>query len=245
MADLNTDDVLVSHIQDHMTTVTSGKPILNGTITDIDSSNCVSINAESKAALNEHARLSREARMAVSIRNILEDVGEDPDREGLLKTPQRYAKAMVFFTKGYEESAYDVAKDAIFSVDYNEIVLVRDIEVFSMCEHHLLPFWGKVHIAYVPNGRVLGLSKLARIAEVYARRLQVQERLTQQISQAVENILKPQGVIIVMELVHMCMVTRGIQKSSTVTTTSCMTGVFKTNKTAEEQFEFLLKMRQN
>ncbi|KAE8361300.1 hypothetical protein BDV27DRAFT_160865 [Aspergillus caelatus] len=140
--------------------------------------------------------------MAASIRNILEDMGEDPNREGLLKTPERYAKAMLFFTKGYEEYAYDIGKDAIFNA--------RDIEVFSMCEHHLIPFVGKVHIAYIPNGRVLGLSKLARIADIYARRLQVQERLTKQIAQAIEDLLQPQGVAVVMESAHMCMIMRGI-----------------------------------
>ncbi|KAE8414646.1 hypothetical protein BDV36DRAFT_298778 [Aspergillus pseudocaelatus] len=123
--------------------------------------------------------------MAASIRNILEDMGEDPNREGLLKSPKRYAKAMLFFTKGYEQNAYDIGKDAIFNVNHTESVLARDIEVFSMCEHHLIPFVGKVHIAYIPNDRVLGLSKLARIADIYARRLQVQERLTKQIAQAI------------------------------------------------------------
>ncbi|KAL2831534.1 GTP cyclohydrolase 1 [Aspergillus cavernicola] len=180
-----------------------------------------------------------------NIRNLLENIGEDPTREGLLKTPERYARAMLFFTKGYNESAWNLAKDAIFDVNHNEMVLVRDIEVFSMCEHHLIPFMGKVHIAYIPKGRVLGLSKLARIADVYARRLQVQERLTQQIAQAVTDILKPQGVVVVMESAHMCMVMRGVQKTSSMTTTACRTGIFKEDRNAEEQFQFLLKLRQS
>ena len=207
----------------------------------------------------------REKQLAADIRNILKNVGEDPNREGLLRTPERYARAMLFFTKGYDESAWKLAKDAIFNVDHSEMVLVRDIEVFSMCEHHLIPFMGKVsdsldrkqfawmisnhvrqvHIAYMPSGRVMGLSKLARIAEVYARRLQVQERLTQQIAQAIDDILKPQGVVVVMESAHMCMVMRGIQKTSSMTTTACRTGIFKKNKDVEEQFQFLLKLRQS
>ncbi|PLB44417.1 GTP cyclohydrolase 1 [Aspergillus steynii IBT 23096] len=181
--------------------------------------------------------------MAASMRKILADMGEDPNRDGLLKSPERYARAMLFLTKGYHENVWDIAKNAIFDVDHNEIVVVRDIEVFSMCEHHLIPFMGKVHIGYIPNGQVLGLSKLARIAEVYARRLQIQERLTEQIAQAVDQILKPQGVVVVIESAHMCMVMRGIQKTSAVTTTSCRTGIFRKDKAAEEQFQFLLKLR--
>ncbi|KAB8263552.1 GTP cyclohydrolase 1 [Aspergillus pseudonomiae] len=192
-----------------------------------------------------HIKISREARIAASIRSILEDMGEDPNREGLLKTPERYAKAMFFFTKGYGESAYDIGKDAIFHIDHNEMVLVRGIEVFSMCEHQLIPFVGKVHIAYIPNGRVLGLSKLARIAEIYARRLQVQERLTKQIAQTIEDLLRPPGVAVVIESVHMCMVMRGVQKSSAMTTTSCRTGIFKASRAAEEEFQFLLQLKQN
>ncbi|KAH8434460.1 GTP cyclohydrolase I [Aspergillus melleus] len=151
---------------------------------------------------------------------------------------------MLFFTKGYEESALDVGKDAIFRADNSDIVLVRDIEFFSMCEHHILAFMGKVHIAYIPEGQVLGLSKLARIAEVFVRRLQIQERLTQQIAQAVDDLLHPQGVAVVMESVHTCMVMRGIQKTSSMAITSYRMGVFKRDKECEERFMFLLNLRQ-
>ncbi|KAE8321294.1 hypothetical protein BDV39DRAFT_212564 [Aspergillus sergii] len=233
---ISKSDVLVSPVQDDRKPVSSERPVIEETITSMNGTNHVITDDDDGKS---------EARMAASIRSILEDIGEDPNRDGLLKTPERYAKALLFFTKGYEESAYDIGKDAIFNINHNEIVLVRDIEVFSMCEHHLIPFVGKVHIAYIPNGRVLGLSKLARIAEIYARRLQVQERLTKQISQAIEELLQPQGVAVVMESAHMCMVMRGVQKSSAMTTTSCRTGVFKTDKEAEEELHFLLKLNQD
>ncbi|KAB8215227.1 hypothetical protein BDV33DRAFT_195388 [Aspergillus novoparasiticus] len=233
---ISKSDVLVSPVQDDRKPVSSERPAIDETITSMNGTNHVNTDDNDSKS---------EARMAASIRSILEDIGEDPNRDGLLKTPERYAKALLFFTKGYEESAYDIGKDAIFNINHNEIVLVRDIEVFSMCEHHLIPFVGKVHIAYIPNGRVLGLSKLARIAEIYARRLQVQERLTKQISQAIEDLLQPQGVAVVMESAHMCMVMRGVQKSSAMTTTSCRTGIFKTDKEAEEELHFLLKLNQD
>ncbi|OGM46812.1 putative GTP cyclohydrolase I [Aspergillus bombycis] len=238
-------DFHVRPVQDAGKAVLSERPVIEDTITSMNGNHHGNTDGDSNAGLDGHINISRETRIATSIRNILEDMGEDPNREGLLKTPERYAKAMLFFAKGYEETVYDIGKDAIFNINHNEIVLVRGIEVFSMCEHHLIPFIGKVHIAYIPNGRVLGLSKLARIAEIYARRLQVQERLTKQISQAIEDLLQPQGVAVVMESVHMCMVMRGVQKSSAMTTTSCRTGVFKTSRAAEEEFQFLLKLKQN
>ncbi|KAB8204773.1 hypothetical protein BDV34DRAFT_213541 [Aspergillus parasiticus] len=238
---ISKSDVLVSPVQDDRKPVSSERPVIEETVASMNGTNHVNTDDDDSKSgnvvslcLDEHMKISREARMAASIRSILEDIGEDPNRDGLLKTPERYAKALLFFTKGYEESAYDIGKDAIFNINHNEIVLVRDIEVFS-----------KVHIAYIPNGRVLGLSKLARIAEIYARRLQVQERLTKQISQAIEELLQPQGVAVVMESAHMCMVMRGVQKSSAMTTTSCRTGVFKTDKEAEEELHFLLKLNQD
>ncbi|GFF23212.1 GTP cyclohydrolase 1 [Aspergillus udagawae] len=243
---ISESEVIVGSHQKPMTTLSLEKPALAETAIAVDADgNVAGINSPGDRGTVLAARVAdREKQLAANIRNILKNVGEDPNREGLLKTPERYARAMLFFTKGYDESAWNLAKDAIFNVDHSEMVLVRDIEVFSMCEHHLIPFMGKVHIAYMPSGRVLGLSKLARIAEVYARRLQVQERLTQQIAQAVDDILKPQGVVVVMESAHMCMVMRGIQKTSSMTTTACRTGIFKKNKDVEEQFQFLLKLRQ-
>ncbi|KAF7160170.1 hypothetical protein CNMCM5623_005685 [Aspergillus felis] len=244
---ISESEVIIGSHHEPMTPLSLEKPALAETAIAVNADGDVaSINSPGDRGTVLAARVTdREKQLAANIRNILKNVGEDPNREGLLKTPERYARAMLFFTKGYDESAWNLAKDAIFNVDHSEMVLVRDIEVFSMCEHHLIPFMGKVHIAYMPSGRVLGLSKLARIAEVYARRLQVQERLTQQIAQAVDDILKPQGVVVVMESAHMCMVMRGIQKTSSMTTTACRTGIFKNNKDVEEQFQFLLKLRQS
>ncbi|KAI9036826.1 GTP cyclohydrolase I [Aspergillus affinis] len=144
-----------------------------------------------------------DTRIATAVRTILECLGEDPSRDGLLRTPQRYAKALKFFTQGYKISPLDVVNDAVFDVNHTELVLVKDMEISSLCEHHLVPFMGKIHIGYIPRGRVIGLSKLARIAEVYARRLQVQERLTQQVARAVDEVLSPQGVAVVVECAHM------------------------------------------
>ncbi|CAG7939823.1 unnamed protein product [Penicillium salamii] len=191
---------------------------------------------------SKQSQSHREAKMATAVRMILECLGEDSSREGLLKTPERYARAMLFFTKGYADDLGVAVNDAVFNVDVNEQVLVRDIDLFSMCEHHLVPFMGKVHIAYIPNGRVLGLSKLARIAEIFARRLQIQERLTQQIAQAIEECLAPQGVYVVVEAAHMCMVMRGIQKTGAMTTTAHRTGVYLRDEKAEKRFEFLLNL---
>ncbi|KAE8153437.1 GTP cyclohydrolase 1 [Aspergillus avenaceus] len=184
----------------------------------------------------------KETRMAAAMKTILECLGEDPNRDGLLKTPQRYAKAMTFFTKGYEVKLADVVNEAIFEVDHNELVLVKGIEISSLCEHHLVPFMGNIHIGYIPNGRVIGLSKLARIAEIYARRLQVQERLTQQVARAIEEVLEPEGVAVVVECTHMCMAMRGVQKPGAVTVTQCKTGVFQTDHRLDERFHTLLSM---
>ena len=165
---------------------------------------------------------------------IIRDIGEDDQRDGLLKTPVRAAKAMQFLTQGYEMNAENILKSAMFAEDYSEMVIVKDIEFYSLCEHHLLPFFGKAHVAYIPDGYIVGLSKIPRVIEVYSRRLQVQERLTDQILQSIQTTLNPLGVAVVMEARHMCMMMRGVQKQSSVTTTSAFTGAFKSERTRNE-----------
>lgn len=169
-------------------------------------------------------------------KRILELLGEDPSREGLVKTPERVAKSMQFLTKGYEEDGSAILKSAMFKEEYQQMVLVKDIEVFSLCEHHMLPFYGKAHVAYIPNGYITGLSKLARVVEVYTRRLQVQERLTVQIRDCIQNTLNPLGVAVVIEATHMCMQIRGIQEQESVTTTSAFTGVFLKDPRTRNEF---------
>lgn len=187
------------------------------------------------------SRSERLPEMTLAYENLLRSLGENPKREGLCKTPERAAKAMLFFTKGYEERLEDVLNDAIFDEDHDEMVIVKDIEMFSMCEHHLVPFIGKVSIGYLPNKRVLGLSKIARIVEVYSRRLQVQERLTKQIAIALTQAIQPAGVGVVIEATHMCMVMRGVQKLNSKTITSTMLGVFREDPKTREEFLSLIK----
>ena len=170
------------------------------------------------------------------IRRELELVGEDPSREGLLKTPERVAKSMSWLTRGYGMSVADVVGDAVFEEAHASMVMVRDIELYSMCEHHMLPFYGKAHIAYIPNGRIVGLSKLPRIVEIFARRLQVQERLTEQVAQAIEDVLQPQGEGVVIDCEHLCMMMRGVEKQNSRTITSALRGTFRDDAMTRDEF---------
>ncbi|MBP6458747.1 MAG: GTP cyclohydrolase I FolE [Crocinitomicaceae bacterium] len=167
---------------------------------------------------------------------IISKLGEDPKREGLLKTPERVAKALQFLTHGYDIQPEEILKSALFKEDYSEMVIVKDIELYSMCEHHMLPFFGKAHIAYIPDGTIVGLSKLPRVVDAYARRLQVQERLTIEIRDCIQNTLNPKGVAVVIECSHMCMQMRGVQKQNSVTTSSAFTGLFLTNDATRKEF---------
>jgi GTP cyclohydrolase IA len=173
-------------------------------------------------------------RVADKYRGILKDIGENPEREGLEKTPERAAKAMHFLTHGYDLDPAEILRSAMFTEDYSQMVIVKDIELYSLCEHHLLPFFGKAHVAYIPDGRIVGLSKIPRIVDAFARRLQVQERLTMEVRNCIQETLKPLGVAVVIEAKHLCMVMRGIQKQNSIATTSAFTGEFNSEKTRAE-----------
>ena len=177
--------------------------------------------------------------LASHYKSILELLGEDTEREGLQKTPLRVAKAMQILTRGYEQDANKVLTDALFEEKYNQMVIVKDIDFFSLCEHHMLPFYGKVHVAYIPNGYITGLSKIARVVDIYSHRLQVQERLTQQIKDCIQQTLRPLGVMVVIEAKHMCMQMRGVEKQNAITTTSDFSGAFNQAKTREEFMNLL------
>lgn len=174
---------------------------------------------------------------------VLSELGEDPNREGLLKTPERVAKAMQFLTNGYALNPDEIIQSAIFHEEYSEMVIVKDIEVYSMCEHHMLPFFGKAHVAYIPDGKIVGLSKIPRVVDAYSRRLQVQERLTIEIRDAIQRTLAPKGVAVVIECAHMCMQMRGVQKQNSVTTTSAFTGIFMTNDATRKEFINLVQAK--
>lgn len=180
------------------------------------------------------------SKLADNVRETLGLIGEDADREGLVKTPERVAKAQLFLTQGYEQDPHEILRSATFDEEYDEMILVRDIELYSLCEHHMVPFFGKAHVAYIPNKKIVGLSKIPRVVDVFARRLQVQERLTIQIRDAIERALDPQGVAVVIEATHLCMVMRGVQKQHSVTTTSSMSGPFLDHPHTRAEFMRLI-----
>ena len=177
--------------------------------------------------------------LASHYKQVLTLLGEDPEREGLQKTPMRVAKAMQVLTRGYTQDPHKVLTDALFEEKYNQMVIVKDIDFFSMCEHHILPFYGKAHVAYIPNGYITGLSKIARVVDIFSHRLQVQERLTEQVMQCINDTLRPQGVMVVIEAKHMCMQMRGVEKQNSITTTSAYSGVFESSKTRNEFMDLL------
>ena len=183
--------------------------------------------------------------LAKHYEEILKLLGEDPQREGLLKTPMRVSKAMQTLTRGYEEDAHEVLRQALFKEDYSQMVIVKDIDFFSLCEHHMLPFYGKAHVAYIPNGYITGLSKIARVVDIYSHRLQVQERLTLQIKECIQQTLKPLGVMVVVEARHMCMQMRGVEKQNSITTTSDFCGAFNQAKTRQEFMNLLHNDKNN
>jgi GTP cyclohydrolase I len=179
--------------------------------------------------------------LAKNIKSILTEIGETPEREGLLKTPERVAKSMGFLTNGYKENPSKILKSAMFAENYSQMVLVKDIEIYSLCEHHMLPFFGKTHIAYIPNGHIVGLSKIPRIVDVFAKRLQVQERLTDEIKDCLQDTLNPKGVAVVIEAQHLCMQMRGVQKQHSSTTTSAFSGIFLKNEKTRSEFMTLIQ----
>jgi GTP cyclohydrolase I len=190
----------------------------------------------SAAGQTAHADASREDEFIVLVRRVLELLGEDPERPGIVKTPLRVAKAFTWLTRGYTQRVEDVVGDALFAEEHQNMVMVRDIELYSLCEHHLLPFFGRAHVAYIPDGRIVGLSKLPRIVDMYARRLQVQERLTEEIAAAIEQVLRPAGVGVVIEAVHLCTRMRGVEKQNSKMITSALRGIFRTDARTRSEF---------
>ena len=213
--------------------ILASNPIISGRGSCCDDDDCfVGIQENNPLALGK---------LSSAVYQMLEGIGEDTGREGLLKTPDRVARSLRFLTRGYSQHPEELLKNAVFTESYDEMVVVRDIDIFSMCEHHMLPFFGKAHVAYIPDGKIVGLSKLARVVEVFARRLQVQERLTQQIRDAIVSVLNPKGVGVVIEARHLCMVMRGVEKLNSVTTTSAMSGQFITSESTRSEFLRLIK----
>ncbi len=185
----------------------------------------------------------KDASLRAIFAEVLSRIGEDPARDGLVNTPQRVEKSLRYLTRGYEQTVDEVINGALFDVDYDEMVIVKDVEFYSQCEHHLLPFFGRAHVAYIPQGKVIGLSKIPRIVDVFARRLQVQERLTREVAEAIENAIHPQGVAVIMEAQHLCMMMRGVEKQSSKTVTSAMLGVFKTQIQTRNELLSLIENR--
>ena len=179
------------------------------------------------------------------VREMLVRLGEDPEREGLVRTPERVQSSLEYLTRGYKEDPAKLLQGALFTVDYDEMVIVKDIEMFSLCEHHMLPFFGKVHVAYIPNGKVIGLSKIPRLVEVFSRRLQVQERMTTEIAESIQKAIQPQGVGVVIEARHLCMMMRGVEKQHSAAVTSAMLGAFRTEHETREEFLSLIRQRPN
>lgn len=212
----------------------------NGPLVDFEGLSRPSFGTQERRKETPEGAALRLERMKGAVTTLLECVGEDPNREGLLATPQRYAKAMLDFTKGYQESISDIVNGAIFQEGHNEMVIVKDIDIYSLCEHHLVPFMGKMHIGYIPHNAVIGISKLPRIAEMFARRLQIQERLTKDVANAIFEVLAPQGVAVVMESSHLCTVMRGVQKTGSTTITSCVLGCFERREKTRNEFLSLI-----
>ena len=189
--------------------------------------------------------MSRSRAVSDHVRGILTGIGEDPNREGLKRTPERVEKSLKFLTQGYKQNIKTLLNEAVFTVPYDEMVIIKDIDVYSLCEHHLLPFFGKAHVAYIPNGKVLGLSKVPRLVDMFARRLQVQERLTVEIAEAIIEAIKPRGVGVIIEAMHFCMIMRGVEKQNSVAVTSCMRGAFRDQQQTRDEFLALIKKRHN
>ncbi|KAK1825989.1 hypothetical protein QBC39DRAFT_33837 [Podospora conica] len=218
------------------------KSSTSGSVIDFDGLSRPTTGTRARLCESPEEGARRLAKIRDAVRTILECIGEDPDRPGLVNTPERYAKAMMLLTAGYGQNVWDVVNNAIFPESHNEMVIVRDIDIFSVCEHHLLPFAGKIHIGYVPCEAVIGLSKLPRLAQLFSRRLQIQERLTKDVANAVMEVLQPQGVAVVMEANHLCMAMRGVEKSTASTVTSCMLGCFETSEKMRNEFLALARV---
>ncbi len=198
-----------------------------------------------RSPIGNRAAMMHAEELAALVQRQLVLLGEDPDREGLVKTPERVARSLAYLTRGYDQDPYEVLGDAVFTECYDEMVLVKDIDIFSLCEHHLLPFFGRCHVAYIPTQKIAGLSKVARLVDIYARRLQVQERMTREIGHCVMDVLKPEGVGVVIEAYHMCMMMRGIEKQNSIAVTSCMLGSFREDSKVRMEFLDLIRTRRH